>query len=76
MKCWPEDGGAYITLPQVYTEDPDRPGLAHSNLGMYRVQISGGQYEPNTQVGLHYQIHRGLGDPPRGGPAPQGEAAA
>ena len=61
LKCWPKDGGAYITLPQVYTEDPDRPGLAHSNLGMYRVQISGGQYEPNTQVGLHYQIHRGLG---------------
>jgi 4-hydroxy-3-polyprenylbenzoate decarboxylase len=61
LKCWPKDGGAYITLPQVYTEDPDRPGLAHSNLGMYRVQISGGQYEPNAQVGLHYQIHRGLG---------------
>ena len=61
LKCWPKDGGAYITLPQVYTEDPDRPGLAHSNLGMYRVQISGGKYEPNAQVGLHYQIHRGLG---------------
>ena len=27
---------------------------------MYRVQISGGQYEPNREVGLHYQIHRGL----------------
>ena len=26
LKCWPEDGGAFITLPQVYTEDPDRPG--------------------------------------------------
>jgi len=61
LQSWPQDGGAYITLPQVYTEDPDRPGLAHSNLGMYRVQISGGQYEPNRQVGLHYQIHRGMG---------------
>ncbi len=61
LKCWPEDGGAYITLPQVYSEDPDQPGLAHSNLGMYRVQISGGKYEPNAQAGLHYQIHRGLG---------------
>jgi len=58
---WPHEGGAYITLPQVYTEDPDRPGLAHANLGMYRVQISGGQYVPNQQVGLHYQIHRGIG---------------
>ena len=48
-------------LPQVYTEDPDQPGLAHSNLGMYRVQLSGGQYEPNREVGLHYQIHRGIG---------------
>ena len=61
LKCWPMDGGAYITLPQVYSEAPDQPGLAHSNLGMYRVQISGGQYEPNAQAGLHYQIHRGLG---------------
>lgn len=61
IKSWPDDGGAYITLPQVYTEDPDRPGTAHSNLGMYRVQISGGQYQPDKEVGLHYQIHRGIG---------------
>jgi len=60
LKSWPDDGGAYITLPQVYTEDPDQPGMARSNLGMYRVQISGGEYEPNAQVGLHYQIHRGI----------------
>jgi 4-hydroxy-3-polyprenylbenzoate decarboxylase len=60
IKSWPEDGGAYITLPQVYTEDPEQPGLAHSNLGMYRVQMSGGQYEPNREVGLHYQLHRGI----------------
>ncbi len=61
LRCWPEDGGAYIMLPQVYTEDPDRPGLAHSNLGMYRVQISGGLYEANHQAGIHYQLHRGIG---------------
>jgi 4-hydroxy-3-polyprenylbenzoate decarboxylase len=61
LKCWPDDGGAYVTLPQVYTEDPDQPGLGTSNLGMYRVQLSGGRYEPNRQVGLHYQIHRGIG---------------
>ena len=61
LKSWPMDGGAFITLPQVYTEDPDRPGLARSNLGMYRVQLSGNDYEPNREVGLHYQIHRGIG---------------
>ncbi|MCC7085116.1 MAG: UbiD family decarboxylase [Pirellulales bacterium] len=61
LKCWPRDGGAFITLPLVYTEDADRPGWRHSNLGMYRVQLSGGQYRPNEEVGLHYQIHRGIG---------------
>lgn len=61
LQSWPDDGGAFITLPQVYTEDPDRPGWARSNLGMYRVQISGGQYQPNREAGLHYQIHRGIG---------------
>ncbi|MEI8376364.1 MAG: UbiD family decarboxylase [Planctomycetota bacterium] len=61
LKSWLDDGGAYITLPQVYTEDPRNPGLMHSNLGMYRVQLSGNQYERNREVGLHYQIHRGIG---------------
>jgi 4-hydroxy-3-polyprenylbenzoate decarboxylase len=61
LVCWPRDGGAFITLPQVYTEDADRPGWRHSNLGMYRVQLSGGAYEKDSQVGLHYQIHRGIG---------------
>ena len=61
LKCWPRDGGAFITLPLVYTEDPDRPGWRNSNLGMYRVQFSGGKYRPNEEVGLHYQIHRGIG---------------
>ncbi len=60
LKSWPEDGGAYVTLPQVYSEDPQRPGLAQSNLGMYRVQLSGGRYEPNREVGMHYQLHRGI----------------
>ena len=61
IQSWPTDGGPFITLPQVYTEDPDRPGLARSNLGMYRVQLSGNEYELNREVGLHYQIHRGIG---------------
>ncbi|MCU6797549.1 UbiD family decarboxylase [Paenibacillus sp. WQ 127069] len=61
IQHWPMDGGAFITLPQVYTEDPDKPGIMNSNLGMYRVQLSGNDYEMNKEVGLHYQIHRGIG---------------
>lgn len=61
LVSWPRDGGAFVTLPQVYSEDADRPGWRHSNLGMYRVQISGNQYRPNREIGLHYQIHRGIG---------------
>ena len=61
LKSWPDDGGAFITLPQVYSEDPAAEGLTKSNLGMYRIQLSGGRYEPNRQIGLHYQIHRGIG---------------
>jgi 4-hydroxy-3-polyprenylbenzoate decarboxylase len=58
---WPADGGAFITLPQVYTEDVRAPGWRRSNLGMYRVQLSGGEYKPDREVGLHYQIHRSIG---------------
>jgi 4-hydroxy-3-polyprenylbenzoate decarboxylase len=58
---WPRDGGPFVTLPAVYTEDPGRPGWRHSNLGMYRVQLGGNAYEADFEVGLHYQIHRGIG---------------
>jgi 4-hydroxy-3-polyprenylbenzoate decarboxylase len=61
LQCWPRDGGAFVTLPLVYSEDVERPGWARSNLGMYRVQLSGGQYQVDREVGLHYQIHRGIG---------------
>lgn len=61
LQCWPRDGGAFITLPQVYSEDADRAGWRYSNLGMYRVQLSGNQYQADREVGLHYQIHRGIG---------------
>lgn len=61
IQCWPRDGGPFITLPQVYTEHPDHPGLAKSNLGMYRVQLAGNEYQQDREVGLHYQIHRGIG---------------
>ena len=61
LVSWPKDGGPFITLPEVYTEDARRPGLRHSNLGMYRIQLAGNRYEANRQVGLHYQIHRSIG---------------
>jgi 4-hydroxy-3-polyprenylbenzoate decarboxylase len=58
---WPGDGGPFVTLPCVYTEQPGRPGVRHSNLGMYRVQLAGNAYEADREVGLHYQLHRGIG---------------
>lgn len=61
IQCWPNDGGAFVTLPQVYTEDIDNPGIMNSNLGMYRIQLSGNDYVTNKEIGLHYQIHRGIG---------------
>jgi 4-hydroxy-3-polyprenylbenzoate decarboxylase len=58
---WPGDGGPFVTLPCVYTEDPDYPGTRRSNLGMYRVQLAGNDYAADREVGLHYQLHRGIG---------------
>ncbi len=61
LKSWPDDGGAFITLSAVYSESVGKPGPMNANLGMYRVQLSGDSYELNRQIGLHYQIHRGIG---------------
>ncbi|GFN31165.1 UbiD family decarboxylase [Paenibacillus xylaniclasticus] len=61
IKHWPMDGGAFVTLPQVYSEDPAKPGIMNSNLGMYRVQLTGNDYMTDREIGLHYQIHRGIG---------------
>lgn len=61
IKHWPMDGGAFVTLPQVYSEDVEQPGIMQANLGMYRVQLSGNDYLLNKEIGLHYQIHRGIG---------------
>jgi 4-hydroxy-3-polyprenylbenzoate decarboxylase len=58
---WPMDGGPFITMPQVYTEDIDKPGVLNSNLGMYRIQLAGNDYIQDKEIGLHYQIHRGIG---------------
>ncbi len=58
---WPEDGGAFITLPQVMTLPPGSKNPMHANIGMYRIQLSGNDYIPNKEIGLHYQLHRGIG---------------
>ena len=62
IRCWPGDGGGFILLPQVFSRDPESESILHSNLGMYRIQISGNDYAPGREIGLHYQIHRGIGD--------------
>lgn len=61
IKHWPMDGGAFVTLPQVYSEDADKPGVMASNLGMYRIQLTGNDYVRDKEIGLHYQLHRGIG---------------
>lgn len=58
---WPDDGGPFVTLPQVLSQSLSNLKLSGCNLGMYRVQLSGNQYQPDQQIGLHYQLHRGIG---------------
>jgi 4-hydroxy-3-polyprenylbenzoate decarboxylase len=58
---WPKDGGPFVTMPQVYTEDADMPGIMNANLGMYRIQMAGNDYIQDKEIGLHYQLHRGIG---------------
>ena len=50
LKCWPHDGGRFVTLPNVYTRDPD---TGERNLGMYRMQVYDGQ-----TTGMHWQVHK------------------
>jgi 4-hydroxy-3-polyprenylbenzoate decarboxylase len=54
------DGGAFITLPQVATRPSETASILQTNVGMYRVQISGNDYTPNEECGLHYQIKRDI----------------
>src|SRR5918995_2448260 len=51
LKCWPEDGGRYITLPLVFTRDPESGAR---NIGTYRMQIFDGR-----TTGMHWQRHKG-----------------
>jgi 4-hydroxy-3-polyprenylbenzoate decarboxylase len=53
LKCWPEDGGRFVTLPLVHTVDQET-GIR--NIGMYRMQVYDGQ-----TTGMHIQIQRGGG---------------
>jgi len=62
IKSWPMDGGAFVTMPQVLTLPPGEKKAMKSNLGMYRIQLSGNEYELNKEIGLHYQLHRGIGN--------------
>ncbi len=50
LKCWPQDGGRFVTLPNVYTRDPD---TGDRNIGMYRMQVYDGQ-----TTGMHWQVHK------------------
>ena len=50
LKCWPKDGGRFITLPNVHTRDPES---GERNLGMYRMQV----YDERT-TGMHWQVHK------------------
>jgi 4-hydroxy-3-polyprenylbenzoate decarboxylase len=49
LKCWPQDAGRFITLPQVYTKDPV---TGQRNVGMYRMQV----YDSKT-TGMHWHTH-------------------
>ena len=51
LKCWPDDGGRYITFPLVFTKDPE---TGMRNIGTYRMQV----YDGRT-TGMHWQRHKG-----------------
>lgn len=50
LKCWPLDGGPFLTLPLVITKDPETGEL---NLGMYRMQV----LDPRSTA-MHWQLHK------------------
>lgn len=50
LKCWPDDGGRFITFPNVFTQDPD---TGDRNVGMYRMQVYDG-----ATTGMHWQVHK------------------
>jgi len=51
LKCWPEDGGKFITFPLVFTRDPE---TGMRNIGTYRMQVYDGR-----STAMHWQRHKG-----------------
>lgn len=60
LKSWPMDGGAFVTLPQVATRPSEKASVMTTNVGMYRIQMSGNSYQQGKECGLHYQIKRDI----------------
>ena len=50
LKCWPKDGGRFITLPHVHTRDPE---TGARNVGCYRMQV----FDEQTTA-MHWQVHK------------------
>jgi len=50
LKCWPKDGGRFVTLANVHTRDPE---TGARNVGIYRMQV----YDERT-TGMHWQLHK------------------
>ena len=50
LKCWPKDGGRFITFPNVHTRDPETGGR---NVGVYRMQV----FDERTTA-MHWQVHK------------------
>src|SRR5574341_1871999 len=62
LKCWPGDGGRYLTLPLVFTKDPE---TGVRNIGMYRMQVfddrtTGMHWHPHRHGAFHYRAHAKL----------------
>lgn len=62
LVSWPMDGGGFVTLPQVCTLPPGSRSSMDTNIGMYRIQMTGNDYVTDKEIGLHYQLHRGIGN--------------
>ena len=64
LKCWPHDGGRFVTLPMVHTIDPER-GIR--NVGMYRMQVfddhtTGMHWHRHKTGARHYEVYKARGE--------------
>ena len=67
LKCWPKDGGRFVTLPNVHTRDPE---TGARNVGIYRMQV----YDERS-TGMHWQLQK-VGKARLTGPPPDYETGA